>query len=115
MDPATAHEQLHEYQFVDVRKAYEWAAGHVEGSKHLTLQELPARIGEIDRQRPVVFVCQIGQRSGIATEFARERGYDAHNLEGGVERWVAEGFPLFDPSDGPGEVVDGWAETLEWK
>src|SRR5688572_1444999 len=114
MDPASAHEHIHDYQFVDVRKAYEWKAGHVEGSLHITLQELPARIDEIDRSEPVVFVCQIGQRSAIATRFAREHGYDAHNLEGGVERWVQEGLPLADASDAPGAVVDGWAETLEW-
>jgi rhodanese-related sulfurtransferase len=114
VDPAAAYEKLHEYQFVDVRQAYEWAAGHVEGAKHITLQEIPRRLEEAVRSTPVVFVCQIGQRSGIAAEFALERGYEAHNLDGGVELWVKQGFPLVNDSQGRGEVVDGWAETLEW-
>jgi rhodanese-related sulfurtransferase len=114
MDPASALEKLDEYQFVDVRKAYEWEAGHVPGAKHITLQELPARIQELVPDIPAVFTCQIGQRSAIATRFARERGFEAYNLEGGVERWRAERLPLVTASGDPGEVVDGWAETLEW-
>jgi rhodanese-related sulfurtransferase len=114
MDPTTAHELLSQVQVIDVRKAYEWEAGHVEGAVHITLQELPARVVELDVEIPVIVTCQIGQRSGIATKFLRERGYDAHNLDGGLERWVEEGFALVSAAEGVGAVVDGWAETLEW-
>jgi rhodanese-related sulfurtransferase len=86
----------------------------VEGAVHINLQELPARFLELDAEVPIIVTCQIGQRSGIATEFLREHGYDAHNLEGGLERWVKEGLPLEAASGQAGGVVDGWAETLEW-
>ena len=101
-------------RFIDVRKDYEFDAGHVDGAIHITLQELPARYVELERDRPVVVTCQIGQRSEIAARFLRDHGYDAHNLEGGLERWVKEGLPLAAGSGEAGAVVDGWAETLEW-
>jgi rhodanese-related sulfurtransferase len=114
VDPKTAYERRSEFRFIDVRKAYEWEAGHIAGAIHVTLQAIPARIVELERDRPVVVTCQIGQRSGLTAQFLREQGYDAHNLEGGVTRWVDEGYPLISGDGGAGEIVDGWAETLEW-
>lgn len=38
---------------VDVRGADEYAAGHIPGALHLPADELPSRIGEIPRDRPV--------------------------------------------------------------
>lgn len=104
---------MSEMQVIDVREYYEWASGHLEGAKHIPLRMLPDRFEELDRERPVLVTCQIGQRSGIATDFLRDRGYDAHNLEGGVAVWIAQGLPLVDVEDHPGTVVDGWAQTLD--
>lgn len=109
-DAATAVERM---QIVDVREYYEWIAGHLESSGHIPLRHLPARSAEISADRPVLLVCQVGQRSALATEFLRKRGYDAHNLEGGVEAWVAAGFSLVGEHQGPGAVVDGWAQTID--
>ncbi|HJR44379.1 MAG TPA: rhodanese-like domain-containing protein [Actinomycetota bacterium] len=113
MDAKQAAAALDGMQVLDVREYYEWAAGHVAGAKHIPLRMLPARFEEIDRDVPVLVTCQIGQRSGIAADFLRDHGYDAHNLEGGVEDWIAQGFSLVDVSDEPGAVVDGWAQTLD--
>ena len=112
METNDAAHRLDAMQVVDVREYYEWAAGHIEGAVHIPLRHLPHRIEEIDRERPVLLVCQIGQRSALATAFLRERGYDAHNLEGGVESWTGAGFRLVDPLTQDGTVVDGWAQTL---
>ena len=100
-------------QVVDVREFYEWSAGHLAGAVHIPLRNLPARFAELDPDRPVLVTCQVGQRSALATAFLRERGYDAHNLEGGVEMWLVAGLPLVTDTDEPGEVVDGWAQTLD--
>lgn len=114
MQPTEAFRLLDHARFIDVRKSFEYDAGHVPGASHITLQEVPARYGELDISRPVVVTCQIGQRGGLAAEFLRERGYDAHNLDGGVEAWVEQGFSLVTEDGAPGRVVDGVAELLEW-
>jgi len=42
-----------EYALVDVRSPGEYRAGHLPGSQSIPLNELPARLYEIDRNTPV--------------------------------------------------------------
>ncbi len=46
MDPKTVQEQRHDLQILDVREDDEWIAGRIEGSRHIPLGELSARLGE---------------------------------------------------------------------
>ncbi len=113
MHAREAAAQLGRAQFIDVRKTYEWDAGHIEGAVHITLQEVPGRFEELDSSRPVIVTCQVGQRSALAANFLRQQGFDAHNLEGGLEAWVQEGLPLVGSEDDSGDVVAGRPETLD--
>jgi rhodanese-related sulfurtransferase len=99
-------------QIIDVRTPYEWAAGRIEGSLHIPLDQLPERVDEIDREPTTVVVCQIGQRSYMAAMYLRGLGMDAHNLDGGLERWVSEGRGLTTEGT-PGTIVDGMGQILE--
>ena len=90
-------------QVVDVREDREWEAGRMPGSLHVELNELTARAGELDRDRPVVFVCRTGNRSAMAADAFREAGWEAHNMAGGLVAWVEAGHPL-EPEGG--EVLD---------
>ena len=81
-------------QVVDVREAREFgdALGHIHGARLVPLSELAARVGEIDRARPVVAVCRSGARSAQATVLLQKSGFvDVANLAGGMLRWRAEG------------------------
>jgi rhodanese-related sulfurtransferase len=91
--------QAGEAQLIDVRRAYEWEAGRIEGARHVEMNDLTAYAEEIDRERPVVFYCRSGSRSGMAAEAFHQAGYDAHNMEGGLSAWSERGLPL-DPPDG---------------
>jgi rhodanese-related sulfurtransferase len=106
-DPRTVHERRGEVQILDVREPYEWDAGHIEGAIHIPLNEVLAgrEQGRLDRGRPVVVVCKTGNRSELATLMLQARGYDAHNLEGGTERWVAAGLPIVASDGSPGRVA----------
>lgn len=79
---------------LDVREPDEWAAGHAPSAVHVPLGELPGRLAEVPRDRPVVAVCRGGGRSAKATAFLREAGVDAHNLDGGMKAWAAAGNPM---------------------
>jgi rhodanese-related sulfurtransferase len=114
MDPRDAYSHRERYQFIDVRQAYEFEAGHVEGAVHMTLQDVPARYEELDRRRPVVVTCQVGQRSALAAQFLTGQGFTAHNLDGGLESWIEEGLPLVAAEGASGNLVDGHAEVLNW-
>lgn len=113
MDPTEAHTVRDDVFFLDVREFYEFDAGHIEGALHLPLRQLPGKLHVLDRSKTTVVVCQIGQRSELAARFLREHGFDAHNLEGGMSLWAAQGFPIVSNEGADGAVVDGWAQTLE--
>ncbi|HZA27823.1 MAG TPA: rhodanese-like domain-containing protein [Actinomycetota bacterium] len=105
-DPRVVHERQEEVQIVDVREKPEWDAGRIEGSVHIPLSELMAgRLESLDTSRPVVAVCRTGNRSEVAALMLRARGFDAHNMEGGTEAWVAAGFPFTAPDGSPGRVA----------
>lgn len=109
MDVLTAYSNRAGALFLDVRERYEWEAGHIEASIHIPIGEVAGRLAEVPAGRRVIVVCQIGQRSGLVAELLAQNGYDAHNLEGGLQRWTEEGLPLSgeDP-----RLVDGWARDL---
>ena len=86
-------------QLIDVREQYEWDAGRIPGATHINLEALGNRASEIDKERPVIFQCRVGNRSAFATEAFRNAGYDAYNMAGGIEAWTAAGLPL-EPDDG---------------
>jgi rhodanese-related sulfurtransferase len=86
-------------QLVDVRERYEVEAGRIAGAVHIELEQLPAAADSLDRERPLVFYCRSGSRSGLATQAFRASGYDAHNLTDGLEAWVEDGLPI-EPEDG---------------
>ena len=99
LSPEQVEAMRGEAQLVDVREDYEWEEGRLEGARHIPLGEVAAAAQTIDRDRPVVFYCRTGARSGMATQAFSQAGYDAYNLAGGLERWAGEGRPL-EPSDG---------------
>jgi rhodanese-related sulfurtransferase len=87
-------------QVIDVREPYERDAGRIpDDSAHIELDRLTDEAGSIDRDRTVVFYCRTGQRSGLAAQAFAAAGYDAHNLDGGLKAWVADGLPI-EPADG---------------
>jgi rhodanese-related sulfurtransferase len=101
------HESLDDVQLVDCREQYEWDAGRIAGALHIPLSDVMAGVGTdvLDLAKPVAVICRTGNRSELATMMLQARGYDAHNVEGGMEAWEAAGLP-FEASDGsPGRVA----------
>lgn len=83
------------YVIVDVREPYEFEAGHLPGSLHIPLGDLPSRFAEIPTGSTPVFMCRSGGRSLNACAFALQAGAPkAVNLEGGLKAWAAQ----IDPS-----------------
>jgi len=88
-----------------VRQPHEWRAGRIEGAHHIPLTQLPRRLRELDRHTPIVVVCRSGHRSRAAATLLRALGFDAHNLDGGVNAWTAAGLPFTVPGGHPGQIA----------
>lgn len=82
---------------VDVRNANEWAGGHIDGARHITLGYLPDRLAEIPRTKPIVVQCAAGARSSIGASILKARGVEqVINLVGGMGEWLKAGLPTTD-------------------
>jgi rhodanese-related sulfurtransferase len=101
----TASDQRTELQIVDVRSPEEWAAGHIDGSRNIPLDDLIDRTGELAPDQAVVAVCRTGQRSSRAVDTLRSLGLEAEHVEGGVTAWSDLDLPLVTADGGPGVVL----------
>ncbi len=80
---------------IDVRTDAEIARGTIPGAEKLPLHLLPLRVGELDKNKPTVFYCQMGGRSAQAAGFASAQGFaEVYNLQGGITAWVQSGATL---------------------
>lgn len=84
---------------LDVREPWEWQAARIEGSQHIPMRELPARLAEVEPGQEVVAICHHGARSQQVAMFLERNGFSrVHNLQGGVDAWsrtVDAAVPLY--------------------
>lgn len=80
---------------VDVRTAAEFAELRIGDHANLDVTDWE-RFGQIlDRQRPVLFVCNSAYRSSLAVGLAERLGFrDVASLEGGLDAWLDAGLPV---------------------
>ena len=79
---------------VDVRQFVELRTGRIRGSVNIPLAQLRGRLGELEGDRQVAFLCHSGARSSRATNLAIKAGCDAVNVRGGMIAWNRAGLPL---------------------
>ncbi len=79
---------------IDVREPAEYVAGHVPGATPVPMGQLPSRLGELDRSRPVYVVCASGNRSAAMTDVLVANGFDAYSVAGGTGAWARSGRPV---------------------
>lgn len=75
---------------IDVREVAEVEEGHIPGITHIPLGLLEFRMQELDKKTPYIMVCRSGGRSGQATMFLEEQGFDVTNMSGGMLEWTGE-------------------------
>jgi adenylyltransferase/sulfurtransferase len=80
---------------VDVREPWEYEKDHIAGAKLIPLARIISAPGNQITDDHVIFVCEVGQRSGVAAEVAASLGFEnLYNLEGGMTAWREHGYPV---------------------
>lgn len=82
---------------LDVRNAEDFAAGHIRGAVNIPLQDLPQRLGELEKSRAktIIVVCQSGVTSAKASAQLDKAGFkDVVSLTGGLTAWQGQGLPV---------------------
>ena len=73
---------------LDVREPWEIKLASLPGTLNIPLNDVPARIGELDPHAELVVMCHAGGRSRRAAEFLSARGFThVANLAGGIDGW----------------------------
>ena len=76
---------------LDVRENWEYALGHIDGSTHIPMNTIPARIEELDEDADIVCICHHGARSMSVAAFLERNGFEKiTNLTGGVHAWAVQ-------------------------
>lgn len=75
-------------EVIDVREPSEFRGGHITKAKNIPLGTLSSKLNELPKDKDVVFVCQSGGRSMMASRKAQKAGLKAvYNLTGGMSAW----------------------------
>lgn len=75
-------------QLLDVRTAREYKQGYIGEAKHIPLNSLRERIGELDPAKYTVVYCRKGYRGYLAYKILVANGFDTvENLTGGLLAW----------------------------
>lgn len=82
---------------LDTRTEAEYRQGHIPGTVNIPLDELRARLLELDKGKPVYVNCYSGLRSYIACRILAGNGFTCLNLSGGYRFYeLVMGDALFD-------------------
>ncbi len=79
---------------IDVRESSEYRPGHAPGARHISVQVIERRLGEIPKEREIIVVCQSGMRSQRAAEILSSNGYKVLNVSGGMIGWQRAGLKV---------------------
>jgi hydroxyacylglutathione hydrolase len=81
-------------QVIDVRLPFDYFGGRVPGSLNVPALSISGRLGQIPADRPLVFVCDDGERSVEAVAAARKAGFiNVSLLTGGYDAWLDADLP----------------------
>lgn len=72
---------------LDVRTDAEWASGRIPGARHIPIDQLPRRLGELSghTRGPVLAYCAAGGRSAAACDLLSQNGFfELYNAVGGI-------------------------------
>lgn len=97
IEPSELRDKKTSVKIIDVRRPDEWTGelGHIAEASLMTLDTLPQRISELDKNETVVFVCRSGGRSAQATAFAKQNGFNSvYNMAGGMLAWNERNFEV---------------------
>ena len=84
---------------LDVREGWELQTASIQADgfelRAIPMNEVPARLAELPRDRPLAVLCHHGGRSQRVAMFLEQQGYTrVANIAGGIDAWSQE----IDPS-----------------
>ena len=83
--------QKDELILLDVRTLNEVIMSKIDGSIHIPMNEIPERLGELNKNKEIIVQCKSGKRSAKVCEFLIKNEFkNVKNLDGGILAWSRE-------------------------
>jgi rhodanese-related sulfurtransferase len=77
-----------EVLLLDVREHDELRIASLPGALHIPMHQVPTRLGELPRDRPIACLCHHGARSAQVQGFLMKQGFaEVYNVAGGINAW----------------------------
>ena len=74
---------------IDVREDWELQLARIPDVVHVPMNQIPARLGEFQRNAETIVMCHAGGRSLHVAHFLAAQGFtDVANLSGGISAWT---------------------------
>jgi hydroxyacylglutathione hydrolase len=90
--------RTHEVQVLDVRRAPEWDAAHIESATWWPLDNFRVSPPELDHDAPIAIHCKSGYRSMIASSLLQRAGFNhVIDVSGGFDAWQQAKLPSVSP------------------
>ena len=84
---------------LDVREEHEVVVAKIEGTSHIPMNQVAARLDEIDQNGEIIVYCKTGGRSAkICTLLTNQNFQNVKNLQGGIRAWsqtIDPSIPLY--------------------
>jgi rhodanese-related sulfurtransferase len=90
---------------VDVRSEEEWSEGHVPGAIHLPAGDPEQGTRRLENGARLLVIARDDKLATSAANDLSQRGYDAVAVDGGMDDWVSENYPI-QPTDDPDEDTE---------
>jgi rhodanese-related sulfurtransferase len=79
------------FNFIDVRKPEEFAAGHIHGAKNIPVDDLEKKVDALDRGKMTILYCKAGKRCLRAADILQKEHFDdVLILQGGYDAFVSK-------------------------
>jgi rhodanese-related sulfurtransferase len=90
---------------LDVREPDEWQAGHAPDAMFVPIGQIESRLDELPRDRQILAICRVGNRSAAVVAALNTLGFDAINVAGGMRAWASDDLPVVADDGLPGAVI----------
>lgn len=96
IQPAAAKQMMDTLDvfILDVREPAEFKDGRIPGAVNIPIRDLPKRLGEIPKGKPIIIYCGIGHRGAMGLVFLRGQGYNVKSILGGIKAWTGANLPV---------------------
>jgi len=80
---------------VDTRPVDNFEKGHIEGSRHIDLEDIHEALHFLPKDKKIVLIDHKGKTTPVTGRYLAFKGYkDLARLDGGINAWSKDGNPI---------------------